>query len=40
VLTQYPGYTLRTFLAEDARTLLQHLQLLDPDLGKAPDDGE
>jgi hypothetical protein len=39
ILRRYPGYTLTTLLAEDARELMQMMALLDPDLGKA-DDGE
>ena len=37
ILTRYPGYTLRTLLEEDAHELLMMLNLLDPDLGKAPE---
>ena len=37
ILTRYPGYTLRTLLEEDAHDLLMMRNLLDPDLGKAPE---
>jgi len=40
LLRRYPGYTLSTLLEEDAHELMQLLALLDPDLGKADDDGE
>lgn len=33
---RYPGsYTIAGLLNEDAYTMLQHLALLDPDIGKA-----
>ena len=35
VLRRWPGYTLSSLLAEDAHLLMQTLDLLDPDLGKA-----
>ena len=35
ILRRYPGYTLSSLLAEDAYTLMQHLALIRPDLGKA-----
>ncbi len=37
VLRRWPGYTLGSLLAEDARLLLQTIALLDEDLGKAED---
>ena len=37
ILKEYPGYTLRTLLEEDAHELLMMRRLLDPDLGKAPE---
>lgn len=34
-MTMYPGYTLRTLAEDDITALFWHLQLLDPDIGKA-----
>ena len=39
LLRTYPGYTLATLLAEDV-ALLRLMAILDPDIGKADDDGE
>lgn len=38
LLQKYPGYTLSTLLAEDAHELLMLEELLDPNLGNAPED--
>ena len=35
ILREYPGYTLRTLQDEDAYELLQMVNILDPDVGKA-----
>ena len=35
LLKEYPGYTLRTLLEEDAHELLMLVNLLNPDLGTA-----
>ena len=40
LLQRYPGYTLSTLLAEDAFALMQHVAILDPDIGKAVRNGE
>lgn len=37
ILKEYPGYTLRTLLEEDAYELLQIQAILDPDVGKVRD---
>ena len=39
VLTRWPGYTIESLMREDAYVLMQMLDLLSPDLGKAEDDG-
>jgi hypothetical protein len=38
LLARFPGYTIRDLLTDDAQDLYWTAALLNPDLGKAPDD--